>query len=51
MPKSNYAIRKLCEAADEAWELFEDSLLEKLALSMQRRLEAVIRANGWYTKY
>ena len=51
MPKSNYAIQKLCEVADEAWELFEDSLLEKLALSMQRRLEAVIRANGWYTKY
>ena len=51
MPKSNYAIQKLCEAADEAWELFEDSLFEKLALSMQRRLEAVIRANGWYTKY
>lgn len=44
-------MRMLCEAADEAWELFEDALLEKLALSMQRRLEAVIRADGWYTKY
>lgn len=35
MSKSNYAIRMLCEAANEAWELFEDSLLEKLAFSMQ----------------
>ena len=49
--KNNYSYQKLCEAAVEAWEAFEDSMLEKLSLSMKRRLEAVIRANGWYTKY
>ena len=51
LPKNNYNYQKLCDAAVEAWEAFEDSMLEKLSLSMKRRLEAVIRANGWYTKY
>lgn len=51
MPKNFYTLQKLCEAAVESWEAFEDSLLEKLATSMENRLQAVIRAEGWYTKY
>lgn len=51
MPTNNYSMQLLCIAADEAWELFEDELLEKMAFSMQHRLQAVIHAEGWYTKY
>ena len=51
MPKNNYALQMLCQAAVEAWEEIQDDLFEKLIISMQRRLQAVINANGWYTKY
>jgi transposase len=50
-PKSNESLQRLAEAAVEAWEALEDRLLESLVESMRRRLEAVIRARGWYTKY
>jgi hypothetical protein len=41
----------LIPAAQEAWELLEDDLLETLALGMQKRIDAIKAANGWYTKY
>jgi transposase len=50
-PKSNESLQRLAEAAVEAWEALEDRLLESLVESIRRRLEAVIRARGWYTKY
>lgn len=51
MPKSDTALERLISAAEEVWEEFQDELLEKLATSMYRRLQAVIDADGWYTKY
>ena len=51
MPKNNYTLQMLCQAAVEAWEEIQDDLFEKLVSSMQRRLQAVINADGWYTKY
>jgi hypothetical protein len=33
------------------WEELEDSLLKELVESMDRRLEALIKADSWYTKY
>ena len=41
----------LIETAQEAWGLLEDQLLNKLAEGMQKRVDAVKAANGWYTKY
>ncbi|KJZ67977.1 hypothetical protein HIM_12634 [Hirsutella minnesotensis 3608] len=50
-PKNNQSKQRLCEAAVEAWEEFEDGVLQNLVESMPRRLEAVRSAKGWYTKY
>lgn len=41
----------LIRAAQEAWDLIEDALLDKLASGMQKRVDAIIAAGGWYTKY
>jgi hypothetical protein len=35
----------------EAWAAIPDALIEKLILSMPRRLNAVARAQGYQTKY
>jgi transposase len=51
MPKNNTSKQRLCEAAVEAWEDIREEVLDHLCQSMRRRLEAVIAANGWYTKY
>lgn len=51
MPKNTASWELLVRAAIDVWELFEDKLLERLVESMDRRMEAVIAAKGWYTKY
>lgn len=51
MPSSIASMERLIRASEEAWEEFKDELLEKLATSIVRRLQAVINAEGWYTKY
>jgi len=50
--KDNDTTRQhLIDAAEEAWELLEEELLNKLALGMQNRIDALKAAGGWYTKY
>jgi hypothetical protein len=44
-------LQQLREAALELWDELEDELLEELIESFPRRLEAVVQARGWYTKY
>ena len=34
-----------------AWERVPQALIDRLIDSMPRRMEAVVRARGWYTKY
>ncbi|VVT43788.1 uncharacterized protein SAPINGB_P000146 [Magnusiomyces paraingens] len=51
LPQNNQSLNKLGEAAVEVWEDFHQDLINKLVLSMPRRLQAVVDANGWYTKY
>lgn len=41
----------LIAAAKEAWLLLEEELLNKLALGMQKRIDALKAAQVWYTKY
>jgi hypothetical protein len=43
--------RHLIRAAKEAWGLIEEELFNKLALGMQKRIDALKAAQGWYTKY
>ena len=49
--KSEEAINNLIEAAKESWDRIGARLLRKLVRSMPERLEAVIKAKGWQTKY
>lgn len=51
MGNSMQALDLLEMAAVEAWEGLEDRVLQNLIHSMRRRLQAVINADGWYTKY
>ena len=51
MGNSEEAMAHLIECAKKAWETLADVLLNKLAEGMQKRVDAVKAANGWYTKY
>jgi transposase len=51
MPKNDKTLQRLCEAAVEAWHEMDEEILDNLVSSMKNRLEAVIKADGWYTKY
>jgi hypothetical protein len=51
MPKNEAAMNALIRAAIIVWEDLEEGMLDHLLLSMPRRLQAVIDAGGWYTKY
>jgi transposase len=41
----------MLHALQEVWEVLNEKFLDSLVLSMKRRVEAVIRAEGWYIKY
>lgn len=42
---------RLHELVDQAWNDIEETLLATLVDSMPRRVQAVVNADGWYTKY
>jgi len=39
------------EAITHCWELLDSNVFDTLAGSMVDRVEAIIKADGWYTKY
>ena len=39
------------EAITNCWELLDSKVFDTLAGSMVDRVEAIIKADGWYTKY
>ena len=41
----------MIEALQDAWAHLNDEFLEKLIESMPRRIEAVLKTEGWYIKY
>lgn len=43
--------RYLQECVEKAWWALDERIFENLAKTMPRRVEAVIRSKGWYTKY
>lgn len=43
--------QQLIQAAKEAWQAIEASVLDNLSKTMPHRVKAVIKAEGWYTKY
>jgi len=42
---------RMVEALQDAWAHLNDEFLEKLIESMPRRIEAVLKTEGWYIKY
>jgi len=48
---SAQALRNLQDACKEAWALISEGLMDRLVESMEDRIAAVIRAQGWQTKY
>jgi hypothetical protein len=42
---------RFLEAIEEAWENLGDDYFDKLIRSMDSRVNAVLEAKGWYTKY
>ena len=50
-PDTEETLRKLIEAAKEAWHAIDQQVLVKLSATMPHRVKAVIEAKGWYTKY
>src|SRR5277367_3516824 len=41
----------LIQCAMQTWELLAEPILNRLIDTIEHRVEAVRRANGWYTKY
>jgi transposase len=41
----------MVEALQDNWNQLPNELFESLIVSMERRCKAVIKADGWYTKY
>ncbi|KAJ5900309.1 uncharacterized protein N7473_004379 [Penicillium subrubescens] len=51
MPNNDTTHALLIRKAQEAWDLLDLSILENLSHSMPRRVQAILDAEGWYTKY
>jgi transposase len=50
-PDNAETLDQLTMAAKEAWHNIRDQVLVRLSSTMPHRVEAVIGADGWYTKY
>ena len=50
-PETHCSHRKLEDQAIEAWLSIPDSKIRELISSMLERVQAVIDAKGWHTKY
>jgi len=47
----NVVKKAIEEAITDCWELLDPKVFTSLAGSMVDRIEAIIKADGWYTKY
>jgi hypothetical protein len=47
---TNATLDALILGAQEAWQAIDNRILYRLAITMENRVQAVIDANGWYTK-
>ena len=47
----NVGKKAIEEAYTNCWELLDPKVFDTLAGSMVDRIEAIIKADGWYTKY
>jgi hypothetical protein len=49
--KTEEAYQALYNALNEGWDQIKQSLIDGLIKSMESRVNAVIAAKGWYTRY
>ena len=49
--ESEHARQRLESCLQAVWDTLDQRLFEKLGASMNNRIEAVISAKGWHTKY
>lgn len=50
-PDTEDTLARLIEAAKEAWQAIDERILQHLSNTMPHRVQAVLAADGWYTKY
>ncbi|KAL3705212.1 hypothetical protein TMatcc_008884 [Talaromyces marneffei ATCC 18224] len=50
-PDNDTTLYALIQAGIEAWESIQERVLRNLSDSMPHRVQAVLNADGWYTKY
>ena len=50
-PNNRETLEQLVKAAKEAWHAIDDWILKHLCESMPHWVQAVLIADGWYTKY
>lgn len=51
LPKNDSSKARLVRVATEVWDEMESDMLNHLIDTIDHRIEAVIAARGWYTKY
>lgn len=50
-PDNEETLQLLIQAAKEAWHLIDERVLQHLSDTMPHRVQAIIAADGWFTKY
>ena len=50
-PDNQETLQALIQAAKEAWDAIDSAVLQNLCATMPHRVQAIIIADGWYTKY
>lgn len=48
---SEQAVREFQDAIEQAWLALNQSVMDGAIMSMRNRVDACIRAKGWYTNY
>ena len=51
MPNNDTTHSFLIDAAQEAWQALDQDVMKRLSETMPHRVQAIIEADGWYTKY
>lgn len=51
MPNTEETLGYLIQCAITTWESLGEELLNRLIDTMTHRVDAILKANGWYTKY
>jgi transposase len=50
-PDTEDILALLIKATKEAWQAINEKILKHLSNTMPHRVQAILAANGWYTKY